>query len=120
MNILNAAQLQEAIDKSPSGVRVTPQMMERRIKSADYTVLPGTTTTICNLILDNGFSVRGESACIDPKNFNRDIGRTIAYNNAFNALWPYFGFLIAEMKFVAGVQRAELDFLEATGQSGGD
>ncbi len=119
MTNLTESQLQEAIDKSPSGVRVTKAMMERRIKHIDYVVLPATTVTICNITLDNGFSVRGESACVDPRNFNRDIGRTVAYDNAFRALWPFFGFLIAEMKFVAGVQEAESNYLHATGKNEG-
>jgi hypothetical protein len=120
MTTLTNSQLQEALDKSPSGVRVTPAMMERRIKSVDYFVLPGTTVTICSIALDNGFSVRGESACVDPKNFNQDIGQTIAYDNAFSQLWAFFGFLIAEMKHVALSQDAESDLLHAVGQNDGE
>ncbi len=119
MSLLDPAQLQEQLDKSPSAVRVTKTMIERRIKNVDYIVLPGTTVTICSITLDNGFSVRGESACVDPKNFNADIGQTYAYNDAFEKLWAFFGFLICEMKFIALSQDAESDFLHATGQNDG-
>jgi hypothetical protein len=101
------------------GVRVTPAMMERRIRDVSYHVLPGTTVTICSITLDNGFSVRGEAACVDPRNFNADIGRTIAYKNAFEKLWPLFGFLVAEMRYTALAQQAESNFLYATGQRDG-
>lgn len=120
MPLLSPSQLQEQLDKSPSGVRVTKTMIERRIKDVSYFALPGTTVTICSITLDNGFSVRGESACVDPKNFNADIGQTYAYNDAFDKLWPFFGFLIAEMKFVALSQDAESDLLHAVGQRDGD
>lgn len=76
--------------------RVTPEDIRARIQKVDYHILPGTTCTICNITLDNNFSVRGESACVDPANFNKEIGEKIAYDNAFNNLWPLFGFLLAE------------------------
>jgi len=62
----------------------------------DYHNLPDTTVTICSITLDNGYSVRDESACVDPANFNREIGEKIAYDRAFNKLWQLFGFLLAE------------------------
>ena len=44
----------------------------------------------------NGFGVRGESACVDPRNFDEAIGRSIAYENAFDKLWQLEGYLLAE------------------------
>ena len=62
----------------------------------DTTTFPGTTVTICNLLLQNGYSVRGESSCVDPDNFNEATGKRIAYENAVHALWPLEGYLLAE------------------------
>jgi hypothetical protein len=90
-------ELKTAIAAMP-GEKVTPDYMKSRITDIDYTVLPATTVTICSITLDNGFSVRGESACVDPANFNREIGQKIAHDNAFNKLWPLFGFLLAEAR----------------------
>jgi hypothetical protein len=42
------------------------------------------TVTVCSIKLDNGYSVRGESACVNPENYNREIGEKIAYDNAFS------------------------------------
>lgn len=82
--------------------------MEGRIASIDYSNLPKTTVTLCNITLDNGYSVRGESACVDPVNFNKEIGEKIAHDNAFNKLWPLFGFLLAEARFKREPNAAEL------------
>lgn len=101
MSVLPAPQLQELLDKSPSNWRVTDEAMGRRINRVDYHLLPGTTVTICNIMLDNGFSVRGEAACVDRSNYNADVGQTISYNNAFAKLWPLFGFLLAETRYRA-------------------
>lgn len=90
-------ELENAMEKLP-GERVTKEYMEARIASTEFSTLPKSTVTICNITLDNGYSVRGESACVDPANFNREIGEKIAHDNAFNKLWPLFGFLLAEAR----------------------
>jgi hypothetical protein len=48
--------------------------------------------TICVLVLRNGFTVTGESACASPENFNADIGRQVARANAINKIWPLMGY----------------------------
>jgi len=99
MSIVSQAKVVELLDKSPSDWRVTEESINRRIKQVEFHRLPGTTVTLCNITLDNGYSVRGESACVDAKNYNEDIGQTLAKKDAFGKLWPLFGFLVAEMKF---------------------
>lgn len=48
--------------------------------------------TFCVLTLRNGFTVTGESACASPENFNAEIGRTIARENAVAKIWPLMGY----------------------------
>jgi len=84
--------------------KVTKAAIEARISHVDYTVLPNSTVTICSITLDNKFSVRGEAACVDPQNFNLQIGRELSYRDAFNKLWPLFGFLLAERRFLRAKQ----------------
>ena len=50
--------------------------------------------TLCVIVLKNGFTVTGESACADPKKFNAEIGRTIARANALNKVWPLMGYVL--------------------------
>ena len=38
--------------------------------------------TFCVLVLRNGFTVTGESACASPENYNAEIGRRIAREKA--------------------------------------
>ena len=96
--MMNDTDLKAALDACP-GERVTLEYMQSRIVSKDFTVLPDSTVTICNITLDNGYSVRGESACVDPANFNREIGQHYAEKQAIDKLWPLFGFLLAEKRF---------------------
>ena len=48
--------------------------------------------TFCVLVLRNGFTVTGESACASPENFDAEIGRSIARQNAVAKVWPLMGY----------------------------
>ncbi|GCL64356.1 hypothetical protein AQPW35_34370 [Rubrivivax pictus] len=50
--------------------------------------------TFCVLILRNGFTVTGESACASPENFDAEMGRKIARANAINKMWPLMGYAL--------------------------
>lgn len=52
--------------------------------------------TICVLVLRNGFTVTGESACASPENFNAEIGRKIARENAKAKIWPLLGYVLRD------------------------
>ena len=52
--------------------------------------------TFCVLVLRNGFTVTGESACASPENFDAEIGRKIARTNAVNQIWPLLGFRLRD------------------------
>lgn len=55
-----------------------------------------TCLTVCCLVLRNGFTVTGESACASPENFDAEIGRKIAYDNARSKIWQLEGYLLKE------------------------
>jgi hypothetical protein len=52
--------------------------------------------TFCVLVLRNGFTVTGESACASPENFDAEIGRKIARQNAVQQIWPLMGFRLRD------------------------
>lgn len=111
--LLTEGELTRALKSSPAD-KVTKEYMEGRIEEVIFMQMHHTkrlddTTTICTIYLDNGFSVRGESACVNPENYDKDIGEKIAYENAFKQLWPLFGFVLAEKQFQAGAERKDVD-----------
>jgi hypothetical protein len=55
-------------------------------------LLPLELLTFCVLVLRNGFTVTGESACASPENFDAEIGRWIARQNAVQKIWPLMGY----------------------------
>jgi hypothetical protein len=54
--------------------RVTEESIAKKIVKEEYLYHEGGTLTICILTLQNGFTVRGESACADPANFRAELG----------------------------------------------
>ena len=60
----------------------------------DADLLPLGLLTFCVLVLRNGFTVTGESACASPENFDAEIGRKIARENAVNKIWPLMGYAL--------------------------
>ena len=52
--------------------------------------------TFCVIVLRNGFTVTGESACASPENFDAELGRKIARQNAVNKIWPLMGYALKQ------------------------
>lgn len=74
-------------------MKLTIEYLESLVVGEQYYVFPGTTMTVCCLTLKNGFSVVGESACINPDDFDEAIGRGIARAGAIDKLWSLEGYL---------------------------
>ena len=76
--------------------KVTEDQIKSKIKSEIFLVMPDCRTTICQLVLENGYTVHGYSACVDIDNFDAVLGRLYAYQDAFKKIWPLEGYLLAE------------------------
>lgn len=91
-----AAIEQEVKDKGLTAPRVTPDHVDSVIKGEAYHVFPETTVTVCCLKLENGFTVVGESACASPENFDEELGRKVARQNARDKIWALEGYALRQ------------------------
>lgn len=82
--------------KGLNAPRLTPEHIDSVIVGEDYHVFPGTTKTVCCLMLRNGFTVIGEAACASPENFDEEIGRRVSGENARRKIWDLEGYLLRE------------------------
>jgi len=82
----------EIQEKGLNAPRITPSHIDSIIKHEQYMVFDGTTVTVCALTLENGFIVVGESAAASPSNFDAEIGKRIAKENARNKIWALEGY----------------------------
>lgn len=104
--------------KNTGGKRVTADALEANIVSKHwFTALEAARTapeviedetsvqalgllTICVLVLQNGFTVLGQSACADPSMFNEEIGRRLAETDAKQKIWPLMGYNLKQEIFL--------------------
>jgi hypothetical protein len=97
MNMRDEAAIEAEIQaKGLNAPRLRPEDIDATIVGEDYHVFPGTTLTVCCLKLRNGFTVTGESAAASPANFNADLGRKIARDNARGKIWALEGYALRE------------------------
>jgi hypothetical protein len=83
---------------------LTASDLIEKIKRVEYVVMPKSTTTVCQLHLENGYTVIGTSACIDPRRFNKATGEHYAYEDAVEKLWELEGYLLKQRRFEAGIK----------------
>lgn len=82
--------------KGLNAPRLTPQHIDSVIVSETFTVLPSGKCMVCELILRNGFSVRGEAAVVSKENFNEEIGKDVSRRKAREQIWQLEGYLLQE------------------------
>lgn len=106
---------QEIQDKGLTAPRIRPEHIENTIVSEHYFTagqgvlgasemgrLPAgkadslNQLTFCVLVLRNGFTVTGESACASPANFDAEIGRKIAREHAVQKVWLLEGYVLKQ------------------------
>lgn len=80
-------------------MELTIQDIKSKIVSKTFTNLPSGKVIVCELILKNGFSVRGESAKVSKEGFDQKIGEKIAEDNAIDKIWLIEGYLLQEKLF---------------------
>lgn len=99
---MNSLQADEAASAAvATHPRVTLESMEAKIASESYSVFDNI-LTVCVLKMTNGFYVVGESAPASPENFNADLGKRFARENAIRQLWKLEGYALREKLANAG------------------
>lgn len=93
---------QEIQDKGLTAPRLTPALINFKVRDKAFHVFGDTCLTVCCLTLENGFTVTGESACASPENFNVEIGQKIAFENARDKIWMLEGYLLKQGLFEEG------------------
>jgi len=62
------------------------------IAAIQFHTPPGTAVTVACALLKNGYTIVGKSVCAGIENFDEELGRKLAVDNAKQQLWPLLGF----------------------------
>ena len=70
---------------------------DEAVMGKGYPIVDGLSVmTICILKMQNGYIMVGKSAPADPANFNAELGRKFAREDAIRQLWPLEGYALRE------------------------
>lgn len=69
------------IDVFSAPTDLTPEQAKRLV-----------TTTICYVLMKNGYIVIGHSTPASPENYNSELGRQLAFEQCQKQLWPILGY----------------------------
>lgn len=73
---------------------VTQEQVNKILEDSEYEVFHGVFGKQCIVValLPNGFTIVGESACVDPNNYVDSIGESIARKRIEEKVWELEGY----------------------------
>ena len=103
----NEAAIEKEIQaKGLNAPRLSPELIDAQIqqeywgRASDLFKGPAETDrsmqclTLYVMVLKNGYTIVGKSACASPENFDSELGRKIAYDDARRQIWALEGYAL--------------------------
>jgi hypothetical protein len=108
---VDGADISAARAREPAEVLEIAPLVEDPDLGKTTVIGPLRLLTFCVLVLRNGFTVTGESACASPENFDAEIGNKVARHNAVQKIWPLMGYALKDRLAVNRLATNEVDML---------
>ena len=86
------------LDEKNDGTKILKEDVEKFITNVDVITL-GAKTTVVNAHTLTGFDSVKHSSCVDPKNYNEELGKQYAMEEVINSLWAHLGFVLQWAKY---------------------
>lgn len=86
------------LDEKNDGTKILKEDVEKFITNVDV-ITVGAKTTVVNAHTLTGFDTVKHSSCVDPKNYNEELGKQYAMEEVINSLWAYLGFVLQWAKY---------------------
>lgn len=94
----------KAVVATKTAPRITEESIKAKIAEVEY-LMPeiindwdsDDMTTICKVRMVNGFVFIGHSTPASKANFDAEVGKRYAYDNAFKQIWTHEGYLLREL-----------------------
>lgn len=71
---------------------LTENEIEDAVQEEMYLTV-GRKTTVCCLTLKNGFEIIGSSGCVNPYDYDIEVGKKYARKRAIDKVWELMGFM---------------------------
>ena len=77
--------------------KVTERQIDKIIQAGSIEIQDlSDKTTLVKFRTKEGFEIVATSSCVDPKNYNRDVGAKICMDQIKNKLWEYEGYILSK------------------------
>lgn len=86
------------LNKNNDGTKILREDVEEFIGNVDVMTV-GDKTTVVNAHTLTGFGMVRHSSCVDPKNYNQELGKVYAMEEVVNDLWGHLGFVLQWAKY---------------------
>ena len=86
------------LDEKNDGTKILKEDVEKFVTNVDV-ITVGTKTTVVNAHSLTGFDTVKHSSCVDPKNYNKELGKQYAMEEVINSLWAHLGFVLQWAKY---------------------
>lgn len=93
---MNTSQIRDEARAKAKKPFVTPESVDRLIDKVEYWKVPGVPTTVCCIVLKNGFTVVDHAACVDPENFDEEIQKRLSFSKARDKIFPLLAFCMLQ------------------------
>lgn len=84
------------LNQKPVVDKVTEESIALSVAEEKYFILDDNRTTICQITMENGFTVLGTASVVDIRNFDVALGRQYAHKDAYNKLFELEGYLLKQ------------------------
>ncbi len=81
------------LNENNDGTKILKEDVEKFITDVEVMKI-GDKTTIVNAHTLTGFDMVKHSSCVDPKNYNEEIGKKYAIEEVIDNLWAHLGFVL--------------------------
>ena len=86
------------LDEKNDGTKILKEDVEKFITNVDV-ITVGDKTTVVNAHTLTGFDTVRHSSCVDPKNYNEELGKQYAMEEVIKSLWAHLGFVLQWAKY---------------------
>ena len=86
------------LNENNDGTKILKEDVEAFIGNVDVMTV-GDKTTVVNAHTITGFDMVRHSSCIDPKNYDEELGKKYAMEEVVNNLWAHLGFVLQWAKY---------------------
>lgn len=88
------------------GTKIIKEDIKKFITNVDVTTI-GEKTTVVNVRTRSGFNIVRHFSCVDPKDYNEELGKQYAMEKVINDVWAHLGFVFQWAKYGINVKPKE-------------